>query len=69
MHIAKLQEKKDKFKHDLGRLQEGLRYLPHSSIIAKMETVGLADNVIGFIKQSMETQLISWWKTTWISAY
>ena len=59
MHIAKLQEKKDKFKHDLGRPQEGLRYLPHSSIIAKMETVGLADNVIGFIKQSMETQLIS----------
>ena len=28
MHTAKLQEKKDKFKHDLGGLQEGLRYGP-----------------------------------------
>ena len=26
MHIAKLQEKKDKFKHGLGGLKEGLRY-------------------------------------------
>ena len=28
MYIAKLQEKKDKFKHGLDRLQEGLRYGP-----------------------------------------
>ena len=28
IHIAKLQEKKDKFKHGLGRLQEGLQYGP-----------------------------------------
>ena len=26
MHIAKSQEKKDRFKHDLSGLQEGLQY-------------------------------------------
>ena len=59
MHIAKLQEKKDKFKRGLGGLKEGLRYgPPHSWIIATMEMVGLADNIIGLIKQSMNK-----WKT------
>ena len=52
MHIAKLQEKKDKCKHSLGGLQESL---DHSSwIIATMGMVGLANNIIGLIEQSMK---------------
>ena len=58
MYIAKLQEKKDKLKHGLGGLQEGLRYGTHSWIITTIGMVGLADNIIGLIKQSMNR-----WKT------
>ena len=58
MHITKLQEKKDKFKHGLSGLQESLDMVPHSWIIATMGMVGLADNIIGLITQSMNK-----WKT------
>ena len=58
MYIVTLQEKKDKSKHGLGGLQEGYDMAPHSWIITTMRMVGLADNIIGLIKQSM-----SKWKT------
>ena len=51
MHIAKLQEKKNKFKHGLGGLQEGLRYDP--PLMDHSYNVDLADNIIGLIRQSM----------------
>ena len=53
MHIAKLQEKKNKFKHDLGGLQEGLGYGPPLMDHSYNEMVDLADSIIGLIKQSM----------------
>ena len=60
MHIAidiycKIAEKKDKFKHGLGGLQ-GLRY---DTLLVQWEWYSyngngrLADNIIGFIKQSL----------------
>ena len=58
MHITKLQEKKDKFKHGLGGLQKVYDMVPHSWIIATMKMVGLADNIRGLIKQRMNK-----WKT------
>ena len=58
MHIAKLREKKDKFKHGLGGLQESLRYSPPLMDHNYNVMVGLTDNIIGLIKQSMNK-----WKT------
>ena len=50
MHIAKLQKKKDKFKHCLGGPQEDLRY--------RLPLMDNSNNIIGPIKQNMNK-----WKT------
>ena len=54
MHIAKLQEKKDKFNHDLGRLKKAYVMVPYPWIIITMGMVGLADSIIGLIKPKYE---------------
>ena len=72
MHIAKLQEKKDKFNHGLGRLKKAYVMVPYPWIIITMGMVGLADSIIGLIKpkyEQMEKQLIYWSKTAPISAH
>ena len=61
MHIAKLQEKKDKLSIALVDYTNAYDMVSHLRIIATMIMVGLADNIIGLIKQSMN----KWneWKT------
>ena len=58
MHIAKLLEKKDKFKHAWVDYKKAYDMVPHSWIITAMGILGLADSIIGLIKQST-----SKWKT------
>ena len=53
MHIAKLQEKKDKLSIALVDYTNAYDMVSHLRIIATMIMVGLADNIIGLIKQSM----------------
>ena len=58
MHIIKLQEKKDKLSMAWVDYKKAYDIVPHSWIIFTMGMVGLADNIIGLIKQNMNK-----WKT------
>ena len=58
MHFAKLQEKKDKLSIALVDYTKAYDMVSHLRIISAMVMVGLADNIIGLIKQSMNK-----WKT------